>query len=332
MTAETATQAMLTPPETDPAKSPTKRIAAFRDIGIILLPIIIFIVLCFSTPTFFTVDNLRNVLVGAVAVGLIACAGTVVIIAGGFDLSAGSIFAVAAISGALITNSSGNGILGVLGGLGIGLVLGLVNGLLVSVGRISHFVGTLATMIAYAGLATVLSGSGLILISDPSFATFANTQFLGLRTSAWIFVVFAIACSIMLNFTVFGRHVYASGGNLSAARLSGVSINKTIIAAYILSGGAAALAGLITAASSLSVSSNSGMNLIFSALAAILIGGNSMLGGRGAIWRTLVGVATLALISNGFNLMGVNPIFQQIVSGAIILLAVGVDAWTRRRV
>ena len=127
------------------------------------------------------------------------------------------------------------------------------------------------------------------------------------------------------------RLLFGAGGNLSAARLSGVPVNRTLIGCYVLSGGVAALAGVIVAARSLSVSATTGSNIIFDALAAILIGGNSAFGGEGAIWRTVVGVAILAVISNGFNLLGIDPLYQQIVSGTIILVAVGADAWTRRR-
>lgn len=321
---------MLTPNEPTPKGRQFLKNIAFRDIGIILLPIVLFIVLSFASDTFLNFNNLRNVLNGAVPAGLIACAGTIVIIAGGFDLSAGSIFAVSAISGALVTNAT-NTPIGILTGLVVGCLLGLINGLLTTVGRISHFVGTLGTMIAFAGLALILGQSGLILIGDESFGAFTTTEILGLRSGSWMFLLFIALSSVLLNFTVFGRHVYAAGGNLSAARLSGVSVTTTIIAAYVLSGGASALAGLLSAASSQSVSPSSGGNLIFTALAAILIGGNSMLGGRGSIWRTVLGVITLALIQNGFNLIGVEPIYQQGVSGLIILVAVGADAWTRRK-
>ncbi|WP_350351647.1 ABC transporter permease [Microbacterium sp. A8/3-1] len=307
-----------------------RRVALLRDVGIGILPVILFLVLTFTTDSFFTADNLRNVLNGAVALGLIACAGTVVIIAGGFDLSAAAIFAVAGVSAALVSNETSAPV-GILVGLVVGCGLGLINGVLVSVGRVNQFVGTLGTMIAYAGLATALSGSGLIIIADPAFASSANTTILGLRSASWVLIIFAVVCAVLLNLTVFGRHAYATGGNASAARLSGVSVNRTLIVAYVLSGGAAALAAVLTAGTSLSVSATSGSGLIFDALAAILIGGNSILGGRGAIWRTIVGVLTLALISNGFNLLGVDPNYQQMVSGIIILVAVAVDAWTRRR-
>jgi len=319
------------PSERDtPSTSWVSRLSAFRDYGIALFLVLLFVVLSVSTDTFLTVDNLKNVINASVPMGLVACAGTIVIIAGGFDLSAGAIFAVSAIAAAKLSNDAGP-IVGILFGVAVGAGLGLVNGVLCTVGRINHFVGTLGTMIAFTGMATALSGSGIVLIKDPSFGDVANTQLLGFRISTWILVAVALICAFLLNRTVFGRHAFGTGGNLLAARLSGVPVNRTLGAAYVLSGAVAGLAGIIVAGQTLSVSSTTGSNIIFDALAAILIGGNSVAGGEGAIWRTIVGVLVLGVISNGFNLLGVDPVYQQIVSGGIILVAVGGDAWTRRQ-
>lgn len=305
-------------------------LAALRDYGIVLGLIVLFVYLSFASDVFLTTNNMRNLVDQAVAVGLIACAGTIVIIAGGFDLSAGAIFAVAALVGAEVANVSGSE-LGVVAGLGVGALLGLANGILCTVGRINHFVGTLGTSIVFAGMASAIGGGSLILINQQSFGNLASTEVLGLKSSTLAFVVFAGFCAFLLNRTVFGRQTFATGGNLVASRLSGVPISRTLMAAYVLSGFAAALAGLIVASRTLSVNSNTGAGIIFDSLAAILIGGNSVLGGEGAIWRTLVGVFILATITNGFNLLGFDPLYQQMVTGAIILLAVGADGWARRR-
>lgn len=324
---------MAGPPEpVEPARRAwrlTDHLDALRDYGIVVVLVAIFVALSLSTDVFLTSQNLKNLVDQAVAVGLLACAGSLVIIAGGFDLSAGAIFAVSAIVGAKLANSSGVPV-GVAVGVAVGILLGLVNGIICTVGRINHFVGTLATSIVFFGLATKISGGSLIIVSDASFADLANTSILGVKSSTVIFVLFALFCAFILNRTVFGRHVFATGGNLEASRLSGVRINRTLAAAYVLSGFAAAVAGLIVASRTLSVNAQTGNGIIYDALAAILIGGNSVLGGEGAIWRTLCGVMILALISNGFNLLGIDPLFQQIVTGLIILAAVGLDAWTRR--
>lgn len=305
-------------------------LVGIRDYGVVVVLVVLFVVLSMTSDVFLTSGNLRNVADQAVAVGLLAVAGALVIIAGGFDLSAGAIFAVAALIGAKVSNSVGPEV-GVLAGLAIGVGLGLVNGLICTVGRINHFVGTLATSIVFAGLATAIAGGDLILVNDVSLQNFAQSEVLGINSSTIQFVVFALLCAFLLNRTVFGRHIFATGGNLSAARLSGVPINRTLAATYMISGFAAALAGLIVTSRALSVNATTGTGIIFDALAAILIGGISVLGGEGAIWRAVVGVFILALISNGFNLNGIDPLYQDVVTGLIILVAVGADAWARRR-
>jgi len=311
------------------ARRPWTVVGMARDYGILAFLLVLFVGLSLASDVFLTTTNLKNVVEGAVPMGMIACGGTIVIIAGGFDLSAGAIFAVAAVVGAKVCNGSGP-VAGILVGVLVGCGLGLVNGVLCTVGRVNHFVGTLGTSIGYAGMATAISGSGLILIARPGFADLAGTEVLGFHSSTVIFAASALLCAFLLNRTVFGRHVYGTGGNLHAARLSGVPVNRTLGAAYTLSGMLAGLAGLIVASRTLSVGATTGANIIFDALAAILIGGNSVLGGEGAIWRTLVGVAILALIANGFNLLGVDPLYQQIVNGTMILVAVGLDAWVRQ--
>ncbi|MBS1885877.1 MAG: ABC transporter permease [Actinobacteria bacterium] len=307
----------------------TARFDRLRDFGIAGVLLALFVGLSFGSSVFLTSENLKNVAEQSVAVGLLATAGSLVIIAGGFDLSAGAIFAVSAIVGAKLANSTGI-VEGYLIGILVGALLGLINGIICTVGRINHFVGTLATSIVFFGVATKISGGALIVVPNQGFSDLANTQILGLKSSTWIFVAFALLCGFILNFTVLGRYIFATGGNIQAARLSGVPTAVTQAFTYVLSGGAAGLAGLIVASRTLSVNAQTGNGIIYNALAAILIGGNSVLGGEGAIWRTVCGVLILTLIANGFNLLGIDPLYQQIVTGLIILLAVGLDAWTRR--
>lgn len=308
---------------------PADHLDAVRDFGIVGVLIALFVFLSFASDVFLTETNLKNVVDQSVAVGLLAVAGSLVIIAGGFDLSAGAIFAVCAIVGSKLVDSGGVAE-GIAAGLALGAFLGLCNGIICTVGRINHFVGTLATSIVFLGLAAKISGGGLIIVENPSFSELANAEIIGLKSSTVIFIAFAVICAFILNRTVLGRHIFATGGNLEAARLSGVRTARTIAFTYILSGTAAGLAGLIVAARTLSTNAQTGNGIIYNAIAAILVGGNSVMGGEGAIWRTICGVLILALIANGFNLLGIDPLFQQIVTGLIILGAVGLDAWTRR--
>lgn len=303
----------------------------FREYSIVGFLVAIFVVLSFTSNVFLSTTNLENVLDQAVAVGLVACAGALVIIAGGFDLSAGAIYVLSGVLAAKVANSTSAEV-GIAAGIAAAVGLGAVNAVICTVGRINPFVGTLATSIFFAGIATVISGGGFVIIEDPSFAALSDSVF-GVKVSILIFAAFALLCAFLLNRTVFGRRLFATGDNLEAARLSGIRTHRVQAATYLLSGLAAGIAGVVVASRALSVASTSGTanNLIFDALGAILVGGISLYGGSGAIWRVLVGVFILALISNGFNLNGVDPLYQQMMTGILILAAVGADVWFRRR-
>ncbi len=319
-----------TPNETSSGAAQAHRVVdAVREYGIAIFLVLLLVVLALTSDVFLTTNNLRNVVEAAVPMGLVAIGGTLVIIAGGFDLSAGAILTVGAVTGALVSNAASPWV-GVLAGLGAGVGLGLFNGLLVTVGRVNAFVGTLATSIGFAGLAVALCSSSIVLISDESFGDLAGTKVAGIKSATLILVASALLLAFLLNRTVFGRYIFGIGGNATAARLSGVPSTRTIATTYVLSGFFAALGGVIVASRAGTVSGTTGGTIIYDALAAILIGGNSVLGGEGAIWRTTVGVAILALIANGANLNGVDPLYQQILTGVIILVAVGMEAWTRR--
>lgn len=299
-----------------------------RDYAIVGFFVALVVALSLSSDVFLSEQNLKNVIDQTVAVGLIACAGSLVLMAGGFDLSAGAIYIAAGVVSAQVANSTSAWV-GIGAGILTGLVLGAVNAFLCTVLRINAFVATLATSIAFAGMATVLSGGTFTFIQDATFGDLSATV-LGVKVSTWIFVVFVAVCAFVLNKTVLGRYILATGGNSNAARLSGVPVNRTLAFTYVLSGAAAAIAAVIVASRSMSVSGTNGSDVVFDALAAILIGGVSVLGGEGAIWRVLIGVFILALISNGFNLNGIDPLYQQVVSGLLILIAVGVDTWLRK--
>lgn len=320
-----------TPPQREPPNWWRGSVGPVRDGGIVVVLIVLFAVLAITTTdTFLTKTNLLEVVDESAALGLMAVAGTLVVISGGFDLSAGAVFSVGAVVAAEISNKT-DPVIGIAAGLAAGVVLGLINGALCTYGRVNHFVGTLATSIVYGGVATLIVGGDIVLVNDSSFGNLATADILGIHSSTYIFVVFALICAFLLNLTVFGRRMFASGGNPYAARLAGISVQRVQIVCYALSGFAAALAGMIVMSRSLSVSGTVGNGLIFQVLAAILIGGVSVGGGRGAIWRPVIGVLILALISNGFNLNGVDPLYQDIAAGLIIVGAVLFDVWSRRR-
>jgi ribose transport system permease protein len=307
-----------------------KRAAVVRDYAVLIATVALFVVLAVTSDSFLTKTNLLNILDQQTSLGIIACAGTLVIIAGGFDLSVGAMYALGGVVAAQLANKLGVAE-GMVAGILIGCVLGLVNGLSVGRFRINPFIATLATGIIFGGVSLIVSGGSLINVEKQGFITFGSQELLGVRLTTWIFVVFALVTGLVLQRTRLGRYIYACGGNEEAARLSGVRVDLVRTVVFVVSGFAATLAGALFAARVGVGDSTVGASLTLTAVAAIVVGGTSIWGGEGAIWRTLVGVAFLALIGNGFNLLGVEAKYQQIVQGSIILLAAGVDAYARRQ-
>ncbi|MBU6516225.1 MAG: ABC transporter permease, partial [Acidobacteria bacterium] len=263
---------------------------------------------------------------------VIAAAGTLVLVSGGIDLSVGATYGLSSvIAGQMAENHSAW--LAIAVGLLVGLAIGLVNGLIVAVFKINPLVTTLAMSFVISGIATkVTSGNLIVLTSRPGFARFSNSSFLGVQSAVWIMVVVVVVLALLLSRTTLGRYIVASGGNAEAARLAGVRVNATRIAAYVLSGGAAGLAGIIDTSRVLSAEASAGGSaLAFTVLAGIVVGGTSIAGGEGSVWRTSIGVLFIALIGNGFDLLGIDPLYQQIVLGVILLIAVGLDVWARKR-
>lgn len=303
-----------------------------RDYMVALTLLALFIGLSISTDTFFTSQNLKNVLDQSTALGVIACAGTLVIIAGGFDLSVGSIFALSGVIAAEV-GLHWAPIPGLLVGIISGAFVGLGNGILISVVRINPFIATLGSSILIGGIALLITNGNLISL-DPSssFLNLGNGDYGGIKYSIWILLVFALVLGIVLWRTTLGRYIYASGGNEEAARFSGVRVGMVRTTTFVVSGLAASLAGVISASriGTGQADANSGVGIELTAVAAIVVGGTSIRGGEGAIWRTVVGVLLLGIIGNGFNLLGLDPVYQNIVYGGIILLAAGVDALLRR--
>jgi ribose transport system permease protein len=307
-------------------------VAGARKSGIILPFLILFTVLSIASGPFFTKTNLLDILDQQAATMIIAAAGTLVIVTGGIDLSVGATYALAGVVGAkLVQTMPPVAAIGI--GIAVGLGVGLVNGLITTFGRINALIATLAMSFVISGLASLVTGGNLIIdYAHPGFGDLARTQFLSVTTAAWTMIFVVLLCGFLLWRTTFGRYIYASGSNAEAARLAGVRVQWIRLLTFVLSGGAAALAGLIDTSRVLSAQESNGQTaLTFTVLAGIVVGGTSILGGEGAIWRTVVGVLFIALIGNGSDLLGLNPLYDQIALGVIILLAVGTDAWSRLR-
>ena len=303
-----------------------------RRAGILIPFVILFVVLSLTSDPFATKVNLLNILDQQSAILIIAAAGTLVLVAGGIDLSVGATYSLAGVVAAHFALET-NPVVAMALGVGAGVLVGAVNGILSTVLRINSLITTLATAFIVGGCASLITkGTLLVLFDVPSFGKLAQTEFLTVRTSIWIMVVVVVAIGLLLARTTSGRYMYAAGGNAEAARLAGVRVDAVRIVAFVLSGAAAGLAGVIDTSRVLSAQAGAAdTTLAFTVLAGIVVGGTSILGGDGAVWRTVVGVLFIALIGNGYVLLGLDPLYEQITMGAILLLAVGLDVWTRQR-
>ncbi len=302
---------------------------ALRDYVIVLSVAVVCIVLTFSSDVFLTSTNLLNVIEQSAPVGIIAIALTYVLIAGEFDISAGAIAALTGVVAAKLANSIGPWegiILAIIAATGIGVL----NGVLIAYGGINSFVCTLAVGLMVAGLGVLITKGFLLTVPGDTFATLGTAETFVIKYSVWLLIIIGVVFALVLHRSVIGRWIYAVGGNLEAARLSGINTQMVKVSAFAISGFAAGLAGAIVASRTSQGQAGDGISTVLFAFAAVVVGGTSVQGGRGAVWRTVFGLLLLALIGNGFNLLSVAPIYQQIVQGAIILVAVAADSLSRR--
>lgn len=298
-----------------------QKIAPF--IGLILIIIIITAI----NPSFLSMSNILNVLRQVSINALIAFGMTFVILTGGIDLSVGSILALTGAVTAGMMASGIDPILAMLLGLFLGAVLGAINGVIIAKGKVAPFIATLATMTIYRGLTLVYTeGRPISGLGDSmSFQMLGKGYFLGIPVPVVTMLVSFGILYFILKKTTFGRRVYAVGGNEEASVLSGINADRIKIYVYSLVGALAALASLILTSRLNSAQPTAGQMFELDAIAAVVLGGTSLTGGRGWIVGTLIGALIIGVLNNGLNLIGVSSFFQQVVKGAVILLAVLLD-------
>lgn len=273
---------------------------------------------------FLNITNITNVLRQVSIVGILSLGMTFVIILGGIDLSVGSVLAV---SGTVVmaaqVNYSSSITVSILLGLLCGLAIGLINGLMVTYGKITAFIATLAMMTIARSLALYYADAGAISGLNSTYAKIGNEYAFGIPIPVFIFAIMVFLSYIVLEKTVFGRHVYAVGGNMQAARLSAISVFRVTIVAYMICGFTAAVGSIIETSRLNSISTSTSGNMYeLDAIAAVIIGGASLSGGRGRILGTLFGVLILGVLSNTMNLLNISPYLQGVVKGLIIVAAV----------
>ncbi len=304
---------------------------ASRDYAALIVLVVLAVVLAFASDAFLKPANILNILNQNAPLLIIAVALTPVIIAGGFDISTAAILAVSGASAAWLA-SQGLPYLGIAVAPVIGLALGLVNGAIITGFRVHAFLATIATAIVFQGLAVLITGGRLISARMEEFAWLGRGKvFDTVHIAVVVMVVFVAAVAFILNRTSLGRYIYAVGGNEEAALLSGLRVNLVRIATFAMVGFASGVAGAITVSRIGQAQPLIGQGIEFQAIAAVILGGTSVYGGEGAVWRSVVGVLLLALINNGYNLLNVDPFVKDITTGSIIIVAIALAAMNKER-
>jgi ribose transport system permease protein len=300
---------------------------AYRLVAVALIGV----ALTFTTDVFLTSANLLNVLRQASLTFLIASGLTLTILTAGLDLSVGANVGLSACVAATVMKSTGSIALGVAAGLGFGTIVGVLNGLMITLLRLPPFIATYGMLWTLNGVTYWFMGGETIHGFAPGFRQLGSGYWLGVPVPIYVMTLFLVAGGIFSRYTTFGHEVYAIGANREAARLSGVPVRARLNLVYILSGAMAGLAAIVYLARLNSAEADIGEPLTLPAIAAVLIGGTSLFGGAGSLSGTLVGALTLTLVVNGMNLLSVDANWQPLVTGVIVILAVWIDVVTRQR-
>ena len=291
--------------------------------------VLILLVICvFATilsPSFLSVTNLFNVFKQITVAGIVGCGMTFVILTGGIDLSVGSILGLSGVLASGVLASTGNTAVAVAVSLTVGIACGAVNGFFVSVCGIPPFISTLGMMTLLRGVILVYTKGSPIPIKSDAYKFFGKGSIAGIPVPVIILIIVFLLAHYILTQTSYGRSVYAVGGNREAARLSGIRVKTSEFLVYTLNGLMCGMAGLILTARLGSAQSTSGTGIEMDAIAAVILGGTSLIGGVGFVLPTVVGAMIMGIIDNILTLMNVNPHATNIVKGAVILIAVLVD-------
>ncbi|MGJ8531028.1 MAG: ABC transporter permease [Alphaproteobacteria bacterium] len=302
---------------------------SLRDAGTILGLLIIVVVFSLLTPVFLTTPNLINILQQSSLNAVIALGMTLVIISGGIDLSVGPTAALSAVIGATLMVAGVPIYLAILAALGVGILCGLFNGVLVAYAGLQPFIVTLGGLSLYRALALIYTGGNPVFGIPPEFRALTNGTLLGIPNPVIIVAIIALLLWILLNKTPLGEYILAVGGNEEAARIAGVPVAKTKVATFVISGSLASIAAMILVGRLGAAEPTIGNLWELDAIAAAAIGGASLMGGKGSIVGTLIGAIILGALRNGLTLMNVQAFYQLLATGIIIIAAMLIDRATR---
>lgn len=297
---------------------------------VVMLGIVAFF--AYRSARFATPDNLLTILIAAAPFALIALGQTLVILTGGIDLSVGSVIAASAMAAAWTAKAFGdNPVLPLLAAVLVGLLAGAVNGIVVSRLNVPPFIVTLGMLTLASGVAYVIGGGAPINGLPSSYGMWANSGIGGLTIPVILMVVAIIGFALLMRRTTYGLRVYAIGGNRLAAEIAGVRSRGILFSVYAISGLLAGISGLMLSSRVISGAPNLGRGYELDAIAAVVIGGASLMGGRGTVWGTAIGLLLIQTINNGLDLLLVPAYWQDVIKGVIIVAAVAADVWAARR-
>lgn len=302
----------------------------FADYGVVVVLIVLIVAMAIATPHFLTTANLVNVLRQVSINAVIACGMTLIIITAGIDLSVGSLVAMASCLAMLTIGATDSDLLGILVGIAVGAAGGAFNGVFIAWARVPPFIMTLATLTIFSGIALISTGGAPIIRFTGEFRWLGQGLIYGIPVPVIVMLLVACAMHILLTRTAFGAAVYAVGGNEEAARLTGLAVKRVKFLVYVIGGALTGLAAMVLMGRLSSAQPNMGQGFELDAIAAVVLGGTSLMGGRGTIWGTLIGALVIGVLNNGFNLLSIDPYFQLVAKGAIILLAVLLDDRVRQ--
>lgn len=303
-----------------------------RELNILIALVLLCALLAFLSPVFFTANNLLGVARAFSLTAIAAIGQTMVIITGGIDLSAGSIIGLSSLSTGLLLVAGWPSVPAILAGLAVGTAFGACNGLLITRLGLPPFIATLGTLSIGRGLIYVITqGYPVTAPRDPLLLQIGQGYLGQVPMPVIIMIVVTIVATIFLSRSTLGRYIYAVGGNEEAARLAGINVNRVKMFVYTTSGFLASISGIILLSRLVSAQPTAGLGQELPVIAASIIGGTSLVGGEGTALGAVLGAAIVGVLENGIVLLGINTYAQQVVTGAAILLAVGLDIWRKRR-
>lgn len=298
--------------------------------ALVVIYLLLLVIFFIASPVFLTASNMVNIAASVATLGIVAAVQTAVIISGGFDLSVGSTAALTSVVAAEMLAGGSGTPLAIVGALAVGALIGLVNALVITRLNVNPLIATLGTLSIVRGAALVWTDALTVVYPADKLAYLGRARIGGIPVSVIFMLLTFLLVWAVLRYTVFGRFVFAVGGNRTAAYLAGVQVRRVQSLVYVASGVAAALAGLVIASQLIAGSPQAANTLELSAVTAAVLGGASLAGGQGRVWMTLVGALIMGTLTNGLVLMDISSFWQMAVLGVVLILAVALDQFRTR--